>query len=84
MTFFRSQNVHGQPWLRISGIGRGPLPGSWMKWIGMPSIEQQERKTLEKAQSSRSKEISSINHQMAIARQLTWSLKLGASLEVGC
>ena len=35
MTSARSQNVHGQPWVRISGSGFGPLPFAWMKWIGM-------------------------------------------------
>ena len=27
----------GQPWVMMSGIGFGPLPFSWMKWISMPS-----------------------------------------------
>src|SRR3546814_9019007 len=31
ITFCMSQNVQGQPWVRISGIGFGPLPGSRMR-----------------------------------------------------
>lgn len=37
ITFDQCQNVHGQPWVRISGIGRGPRPGSRMKYTGTPS-----------------------------------------------
>jgi hypothetical protein len=38
ITLRYSQNVHGQPCERISGLGLGPLPRTWMKWIGTPSI----------------------------------------------
>src|SRR6516165_7536597 len=38
ITFRYSQNVHGQPCERISGLGLGPLPRTWVKWIGTPSI----------------------------------------------
>ena len=37
ITFDQCQNVHGQPWVRISGIGRGPWPGSRMKCTGTPA-----------------------------------------------
>lgn len=31
------QKVHGQPWVRINEMGRGPPPGLRMKRIGTPS-----------------------------------------------
>jgi hypothetical protein len=31
------QNVQGQPCVRISGVGAGPVPGQHMKWTGTPS-----------------------------------------------
>jgi hypothetical protein len=37
ITFDQCQNVHGQPWLRISGTGRGPTPGLRRKCTGTPS-----------------------------------------------
>jgi hypothetical protein len=36
MTLAQCQNVHGQPWLRISGTGSAPTPGLRMKWTGTP------------------------------------------------
>ena len=36
MTLDQCQNVHGQPWLRMSGTGSGPAPGLRMKWTGTP------------------------------------------------
>ena len=42
MTLWKSQKVQGQPWFNMIGSGFGPpgtpLPGSWMKWIGTPSM----------------------------------------------
>ena len=37
ITLEKSQNVHGQPWVRISGVGFAPVPGRRMKWTGTPS-----------------------------------------------
>ena len=37
ITSWNSQNVHGHPCVQTSGIGAGPLPRAWTKWIGMPS-----------------------------------------------
>ena len=36
-TFDQCQNVHGQPWVRISGTGRGPRPDLRMKCTGTPA-----------------------------------------------
>ncbi len=38
ITFDQCQNVHGQPWLRISGTGSGPTPGLRMKCTGTPPM----------------------------------------------
>jgi len=37
ITFDQCQNVHGQPWVRINGTGRGPRPGLRMKCTGTPA-----------------------------------------------
>ena len=37
ITLWKSQNVHGQPWVRISGSGSGPAPGARTKCTGTPS-----------------------------------------------
>lgn len=37
ITLDQCQNVHGQPWVRISGTGRGPRPGLRMKCTGTPA-----------------------------------------------
>ncbi len=36
-TLDQCQNVHGQPCVRISGVGLSPAPGLRMKWTGTPS-----------------------------------------------
>jgi hypothetical protein len=36
-TLEQCQNVQGQPCVRISGVGAGPVPGQRMKWTGTPS-----------------------------------------------
>ena len=37
MTLYISKNVPGHPWVITKGMGLGPLPFSWMKWIPIPS-----------------------------------------------
>ena len=32
MTRWKSHEVHGHPWLRMSGIGFGPLPRARKTW----------------------------------------------------
>ena len=32
-----SKKVPGQPWVMTSGVGLGPFPFSWMKWMPRPS-----------------------------------------------
>ncbi len=36
-TFDQCQKVHGQPRVRIRGVGSGPTPALRMKWTGTPS-----------------------------------------------
>ncbi len=35
-TLDQCQKVQGQPWVRMSGTGAGPVPGLRMKWTGTP------------------------------------------------
>ena len=32
-----SKKVPGQPWVMTGGMGLGPFPFSWMKWMPRPS-----------------------------------------------
>ena len=32
-----SKKVLGQPWVITKGMGLGPVPRSWMKWMSSPS-----------------------------------------------
>jgi hypothetical protein len=41
MTLDQCQNVQGQPWVQISGVGSGPTPGLRMKCTGTPSTRMQ-------------------------------------------
>ena len=38
ITFAKSQNVHGHPWVSTSGSGAGPEPRSWSACTVTPSI----------------------------------------------